>query len=72
MEAKKLEDITRKEWIAYRWAEIEPTFGSEERIFRPNGRRTPEEAFQAMEEWEMTAEERDCEPESDPEKGMVQ
>jgi hypothetical protein len=64
---KKLEDITRTEWIAYRWVEIPPTMGDNgERMFRTDGRRTPSEAYEAMEEWEMTAEER----EYDIEKGM--
>ena len=58
---KSLEDITRSEWIAFRWVEIPPSMGDEdERIFRTAGRRTPDEAYDAMEQWEMTADERDC------------
>jgi hypothetical protein len=56
---KKLDDITRKEWIAYRWIEIPPTMGDDgEREFIQKGKRTPDEAYQAMEEWDMTADER--------------
>ncbi|MFA5075625.1 MAG: hypothetical protein WC436_06010 [Candidatus Babeliales bacterium] len=53
---KKLSEITRKEWISLRWLEV-TELGSE-RTFIPNGARTPDEAAQAMEEWDMTAEER--------------
>jgi len=68
---KELGSITRQEWIAFRWVEIPPTMGDDgERSFRSDGRRTPDEALAAMEEWDMTAEERDIEP--DNEKGMVQ
>jgi len=56
---KKLDDITRKEWIAYRWIEIPPTMGDDgEREFIKKGKRTPDEAYQAMEEWDVTADER--------------
>ena len=69
---KKIEDITRKEWIAFRWAEIPPTMGDDdERMFRTVGHRTPDEALQAMEEWDVTADERDM-PEPEPEIGIVQ
>jgi hypothetical protein len=68
---KRLDDITRKEWVAYRWIEIPPTMddSDDDRIFRTAGRRTPDEAFAALEEWEVTAEARDCELD---EKGIVQ
>jgi hypothetical protein len=70
---KKLEDITRKEWVAYRWVEMPPIYGDDdERMFRTAGKRTPSEALQALEEWEVTAEDRDCvEDEPEPEKGSV-
>ena len=57
---KELQDITRQEWIAFRWMEIPPTMddSGDERSFRSVGRRTPDEAMQAMEEWDVTAEER--------------
>jgi len=68
---KSLTEITRQEWIAFRWVEIPPVMGDDnERMFRPDGRRSPDEAYQAMEEWDMTAEEREYEP--DEEKGNIQ
>jgi hypothetical protein len=68
---KVLQDITRQEWVAYRWIEIPPVMGDDDdRSFRTDGRRTPDESYQAMEEWDMTAEERDIEPEE--EKGSIQ
>jgi len=67
---KKLGEITRQEWIAFRWQEVPPTMGdSDDRMFRSVGKRTPDEALQAMEEWDMTAEERGFEPKD--EKGVV-
>ena len=54
---KKLEDITRKEWVAYRWVEIPPSMGDEdERMFRSAGKRTPDEMMMAIEEWDISAE----------------
>jgi hypothetical protein len=53
---KSLSDITRKEWVALRWIEIGAL--GEERLFMSDGKRTPDEALKAMEEWDMTAEER--------------
>lgn len=68
---KSLEEITRKEWVAYRWVEIPPVMGDDgDRTFRTDGRRTPDEAYQALEEWVATAEDRGFEEET--EKGMVQ
>lgn len=65
---KAIEDITREEWIRYRWVEIPPSMGDEdERMFRTAGRRTPDESYQAMEEWDVTAEEREFE-----ERGPIQ
>jgi hypothetical protein len=56
---KILQDISRQEWIALRWIEIPPVMGDDDdRSFRSDGRRTPDESYQAMEEWDMTAEER--------------
>jgi hypothetical protein len=57
---KKLSEITRSEWIAFRWIEIEPTMGddSDERMFCTQGKRTPDEAAQAALDWDSTAEER--------------
>lgn len=56
---KILSDITRQEWIAFRWIEAPQSMGDEERIFISSGRRTPDESMQAMEDWDLTAEERD-------------
>jgi hypothetical protein len=72
---KELQDISRQEWVAYRWIEIPPVMGDsdEERMFRSVGHRTPDESYQALEEWVVTAEDRGCaEPESETEKGSVQ
>ena len=55
---KNLSDITRAEWIAYRWIEEPQAMGSDERIFMTDGKRTPNEAAQAAEDWDFTAEER--------------
>ena len=55
---KNLSDITRAEWIAYRWIEVPQAMGSDERIFMTDGKRTPNEAAQAAEDWDSTAEER--------------
>ena len=72
---KELSKITRQEWVAYRWVEIPPVMGDsdDERVFRSAGRRTPDESYQALEEWVVTAEDRGVsEPEPEPEKGSVQ
>lgn len=56
---KKLSEITRSEWVAFRWIEARQAMGGdEERFFISDGKRTPDEAAQAAEEWDMTAEER--------------
>jgi hypothetical protein len=57
---KKLSEITRSEWIAFRWIEIESVMGddSDERMFQTEGKRTPDEAAQAALDWDSTAEER--------------
>ena len=57
---KKLSEINRAEWIAFRWIETEPTFGDDEddRVFMDQGKRTPDEAAQAAEDWDSTALER--------------
>ena len=66
---KELSKITRQEWVAFRWIEIPPVMGDDdERMFRTAGRRTPDEAYSAMEEWEVTEEDRDIQEE----KGLVQ
>ena len=55
---KALSQITRSEWIVFEWIEAPRAMGDEERIFMAGGKRTPTEAAQAAEEWDMTAEER--------------
>lgn len=64
---KALAEISRQEWIAFRWVEAPQPYGDDERTFITQGKRTPDEALQAMEEWDVTAEERDID-----EKGVVQ
>lgn len=55
---KKLSEITRSEWIAFSWIDA-TEMGDKERILVRGYRRTPDEAAQAMEEWDATAEERE-------------
>jgi hypothetical protein len=55
---KKLLEITRSEWIGWQWIESQ-SMGEEERTFLRGFRRTPDEAAQAMEDWDSTAEERE-------------
>ena len=54
---KKLCEITRAEWIGIQWAEA-TEMGDEERMFVAVGDRTPDEAAQAADDWDATAEER--------------
>jgi len=56
---KRLSEITRAEWIAFRWVEAPQAMEDEDRIFVTDGKRTPDEAAQAAEDWDMTAEERE-------------
>jgi len=55
---KLIQDITRQEWIAFRWLEAPQTLGEEDRLFISSGRRTPDEAYEAMEMWDTTEKER--------------
>jgi hypothetical protein len=55
---KKLSEITRNEWIAFQWLDI-TEMHEPERVLLRHHRRTPDEAAQAMEEWDATAEERE-------------
>ena len=57
---KKLSEINRAEWIAFRWIEIEPAFGADgdDRVFMAQGKRTPDEAAQAADDWDSTMLER--------------
>ena len=70
---KKLSEITRTEWIKYQWVDV-TQMGDPERMMQQGFLRTPDESYQAMEEWEVTAEDRgveEPEPEEE-EKGVVQ
>ncbi len=70
---KELSKITRTEWIKYQWTDV-TQMGDEERIMLQGFLRTPDESYQAMEEWEVTAEDRgvEDEPEPEEEKGIIQ
>lgn len=57
---KKLSEITRAEWISFNWIDI-TEMGDEERMMLRGFRRTPDEAYQAMEEWDATADVRGTE-----------
>ena len=54
---KNLSDITRTDWVAFHWAEREE-FGQNDRVFMRVARRAPDEAAQAAEDWDSTADER--------------
>ena len=56
---KNLSDITREEWIVFNWIEAEASMGDDDRVFMAMGKRTPDEAAQAAEDWDTTAEERE-------------
>ena len=49
---KKLTEITRKEWVSIRWIEV--TKMGYDRTFVASGFRTPDEAAQAMQDWDTT------------------
>ncbi len=69
---KPLSEITRTEWIKYQWNDV-TQMGDPERMMQQGFLRTPDESYQAMEEWEVTAEDRGVEkPEPEEEKGVVQ
>jgi hypothetical protein len=55
---KNLSEITRSDWIAFRWVEAQQAMGDDDRTFISDGKRTPDEAAQAAEDWDQTAEER--------------
>jgi hypothetical protein len=52
MDKKTLLDITRSEWIAYKWLDV-TTLGDKERMFIRGYMRTPPEAKIAGEEWDI-------------------
>jgi len=70
---KPLSEITRTEWIKYQWTDV-TQMGDPERMMLQGFLRTPDESYQAMEEWEVTAEDRGVEEEfgTEPEKGIIQ
>jgi hypothetical protein len=53
---KKLSEITRIEWIKYQWIDV-TQMGDEERMMLQGFLRTPDESYQAMEEWDTVAQE---------------
>lgn len=59
MISKKLSEITRTEWIGLRWDET-TQMGDDDRMFEAEALRTPDEAAQAMMEWDSTAAEREA------------
>ena len=58
---KNLSDITRAEWIAINWVEIDSVMGegNDDRVFMADSKRTPNEAAEAALDWDSTAEERE-------------
>jgi len=58
---KALSQITRAEWIAINWIEIDPVMGGDsgDRVFMGNNKRTPDEAAEAAMDWDSTIEERE-------------
>ena len=54
---KKLSELARKEWIRYQWVLVDE-FGVEERMMVRGPERTPDDAFEAAQEWEVFAEAR--------------
>jgi len=61
---KFLTEITREEWICFNW--LEATEMGSERTFMSVGRRTPDEAAQARDDWDSTIDERSLEDERKP------
>lgn len=57
-ERKAISDITRKDWICFQWNEC-TELGDDDRMFFRGQRRMPDEAAQAAEEWDYTADDRD-------------
>jgi hypothetical protein len=53
---KSLSEITRKEWIQYQWNDV-TQMGDAERFMLRGFKRTPEEAFEAMNQWDCIEEE---------------
>ena len=53
---KLLSEITRKEWIQYQWIDV-TQMGDAGRFMLRGFKRTPEEAFEAMNQWDCVEEE---------------
>lgn len=51
---KLLSEITRTEWIKYQWIDV-TQFGDPERMMLQGFLRTPDESYQAIEEWDVVA-----------------
>lgn len=51
--ATKLSEITREQWIKFQWYDA-TAMGDEERMLERGYERTPDEAMEAMEEWDST------------------
>jgi len=51
---KKLSEITKKEWCLYQWLDTGVMGGEDDRVFIRGFKHTPEEAMQALEQWEIT------------------
>ena len=49
---KKLSEFTLKDWVVYRWDEA-GGMGDEDRVFLRGQKRTPGEAMNAAQEWEV-------------------
>jgi len=49
---KSLSEITRKEWIQYRWIDV-TQMGDPGRIMLRGFKHTPEEAFEAMNQYDL-------------------
>lgn len=50
---KKLSEITKKEWCLYQWLDSGTMGAVDDRVFIRGFRHTPEEAMQALEQWEI-------------------
>ena len=53
---KPLSQITRTEWIKYQWIDV-TQMGDSERTMLQGFLRTPDEAYQAIEEWDVVNQE---------------
>lgn len=65
---KKLREITREEWIKWTWIDA-TQMGDPERIMQQGMQRIPDEAFEAMMQWDAVQEglDQSIQPESEGE-----